>query len=142
MITYSVQVQSYPLNGQWFVNIGGLKFVKVRWERFHCRFKTSYFFFHFAWLLTYCVFWVCSSRSPPSSYFSATSSVFSAIFLVPISAPQRPYSFHSGVYPTEGLEVQAFSTFTTSKTSSLSSSTSDPSLHSPTACDTSQTGIA
>ncbi|KAM8747166.1 EH domain-binding protein 1-like protein 1 isoform 6-T7 [Acanthopagrus schlegelii] len=60
---------------------------------------------------------------------------------VPISAPRRPHSFHSGVSPAEGLEVQAFSTFSSSKTSSLSSSTSDPSLHSPTACDTSQTVV-
>ncbi|KAI9545750.1 hypothetical protein NQZ68_033882 [Dissostichus eleginoides] len=49
---------------------------------------------------------------------------------VPISAPRRPHSFHSGSTPAEGLE--AF-TFTPPKaTSFLSSSPPDPSRHTPT----------
>ncbi|XP_033986723.1 uncharacterized protein ehbp1l1a isoform X2 [Trematomus bernacchii] len=56
---------------------------------------------------------------------------------VPISAPRRPHSFHSGSTPAEGLE--AF-TFTPPKaTSFLSSPPSDPSLHTPTLPGTSQT---
>nr|XP_046236312.1 uncharacterized protein ehbp1l1a isoform X3 [Scatophagus argus] len=54
---------------------------------------------------------------------------------VPITAPRRPHSFHSGFSPAEGLEAQTFSIFTPSKalsTSSLSSSPSDPSLPPPT----------
>ncbi|XP_044197161.1 uncharacterized protein ehbp1l1a isoform X10 [Thunnus albacares] len=60
---------------------------------------------------------------------------------VPVSAPRRPHSLHSDS-PAEGLEAQAFSTFTPSKalsTSTLSSSPSDPSLHPHVVSDTSQT---
>lgn len=106
----------------------------------------------FGWLLTFCLFLVSltislsfglSLCSPHSSYFSAAYFSFT-IFLVPISAPRRPHSFHSDSSPAEGLETQAFSVFTPSKalsTSSLSSSPSDPSLHPPAFFDTSQTGI-
>ncbi|XP_029311070.1 EH domain-binding protein 1-like protein 1 isoform X2 [Cottoperca gobio] len=60
---------------------------------------------------------------------------------VPISAQRRPHSFHSDSSPAEGLE--AFVTFTPSKATSTSTlSPPDPSLHTPTFSDTSQTASA
>ncbi|KAM4537549.1 EH domain-binding protein 1 isoform 8-T8 [Odontesthes bonariensis] len=58
------------------------------------------------------------------------------------TATRRPYSFPSNSFPAEDSEAQAFSTLIPPKDlsiSSLSSSTSDPSLHPPVFSDTLQT---